>query len=162
MEEQIAASLCCSGATPLVGERPRSNGQTTAWPAAPSRACIGEFKVMRAPLASCCDRVVAKLTPYRRARRLERKITTTKSATAPPAPSPSCQQPLHRPGGPSRSSSIAPPKPINQKFAAPDSFGTHAPRDKENQPASPKCRRESTPEPPMLFWRDPSRWRATP
>jgi adenylate cyclase len=27
---------------------------------------------------------------------------------------------------------------------------------------SPKCRRESTPEPPMLFWRDPSRWRAAP
>jgi hypothetical protein len=24
--------------TPLVGELPRSNGQTTAWPAAPSRA----------------------------------------------------------------------------------------------------------------------------
>src|SRR6202163_3566544 len=41
-------------------------------------------------------------------------------------------------------------------------FGTHAPRDKENHPASPKCRRESTPEPPMLFWRDPSRCRATP
>jgi putative ABC transport system substrate-binding protein len=29
---------CCFGATPLVGERPRSNGQTTAWPSAPSRA----------------------------------------------------------------------------------------------------------------------------
>jgi NAD(P)-dependent dehydrogenase (short-subunit alcohol dehydrogenase family) len=29
---------CCFGATPLVGELPRSNGQTTAWPAAPSRA----------------------------------------------------------------------------------------------------------------------------
>src|ERR1019366_4827259 len=29
---------CCFGATPLVGELPRSNGQTTAWPSAPSRA----------------------------------------------------------------------------------------------------------------------------
>src|SRR5258708_22249246 len=28
---------CCFGATPLGGERPRSNGQTTAWPSAPSR-----------------------------------------------------------------------------------------------------------------------------
>jgi hypothetical protein len=27
----------CLGATPLVGELPRSNRQTTAWPAAPSR-----------------------------------------------------------------------------------------------------------------------------
>jgi Phage integrase family len=45
-----------------------------------------------------------------------------KSATAPPATAPSCgQQPLHRPGGPSRSSSIAPPKP---KFATPDSSAT--------------------------------------
>ena len=29
---------CCFGATHLVGELPRSNGQTTAWPSAPSRA----------------------------------------------------------------------------------------------------------------------------
>ena len=29
---------CCFGATPLVAELPRSNGQTTAWPSAPSRA----------------------------------------------------------------------------------------------------------------------------
>src|SRR5450631_1376348 len=28
----------CFGATPLVGELPRSYGQTTAWPSAPSRA----------------------------------------------------------------------------------------------------------------------------
>jgi hypothetical protein len=31
---------CCFGATPLVGELPRSNGQTTAWPSAPSRARV--------------------------------------------------------------------------------------------------------------------------
>src|ERR1019366_7857660 len=49
------------------------------------------------------------------------------------------------PGGPSRSSSIAPAETIlrHARFS-----GTHAPRDKENQPE--KCRRESTPEPPML------------
>ena len=29
---------CCFGATPLVGELPRSNGQTTAWPSALARA----------------------------------------------------------------------------------------------------------------------------
>jgi hypothetical protein len=39
-----AAPRCCFGATPLVGELPRSNGQTTAWPSAPSRACKGEAK----------------------------------------------------------------------------------------------------------------------
>jgi hypothetical protein len=33
-----AMPRCCFGATPLVGELPRSNGQTTAWPSAPSRA----------------------------------------------------------------------------------------------------------------------------
>ena len=32
---------CCFGATPLVGELPRSNGQTPAWPSAPSRAYMG-------------------------------------------------------------------------------------------------------------------------
>src|SRR5665647_1885568 len=56
------------------------------------------------------------------------------------------------PGDPSRSSSIAPAETILRRARY---FGTHAPRDKENQPE--KCRRESTPEPPMLFWRDPSR-----
>jgi hypothetical protein len=33
-----AGPRCCFGATHLVGELPRSNGQTTAWPSAPSRA----------------------------------------------------------------------------------------------------------------------------
>src|SRR6202166_2533470 len=47
------------------------------------------------------------------------------------------------PGGPSRSSSIAPAETILRRARF---FGTHAPRDKENQPE--KCRRESTPEPP--------------
>jgi hypothetical protein len=51
--------------------------------------------------------------------------------------------------------SVAAPKPINQNYAAPDSFGTHAPRDKENHPASPKCRRESTPEPRCCFGATP-------
>jgi hypothetical protein len=36
-----AAPRCCFGATPLVGELPRSNGQTTAWPSAPSRTREG-------------------------------------------------------------------------------------------------------------------------
>src|SRR5258706_2155302 len=71
------------------------------------------------------------------------EINKTKPATAPPATSPSCgQQPLHRPGGPSRSSSIAPPKP---SFAAPDSS---APTRQGIKRTSPKCRRESTPETP--------------
>src|ERR1700684_3100863 len=37
-----AAPRCCFGAPPLVGELPRSNGQTTAWPAAPSRPRKGD------------------------------------------------------------------------------------------------------------------------
>ena len=54
-----------------------------------------------------------------------------KSATAPPATSPSCsQQPLHRPGGPSRHRA-AEAKIRRAKF-----FGTHPPRDKEHHPAS--------------------------
>src|SRR5664280_1867230 len=61
------------------------------------------------------------------------------------------------PGGPSRSSSIAPAETILRRARF---FGTHAPRDKENQPE--KCRRESTPESPDAVWRDPSRCRATP
>ena len=35
---ELCSARCCFGATPLVGELPRSNGQTTAWPATPSRA----------------------------------------------------------------------------------------------------------------------------
>jgi hypothetical protein len=62
-------SRCCFGATHLVGELPRSNGQTTAWPSAPSRALRARKRVNAAPSASCCDRVVAKLTPYLRASR---------------------------------------------------------------------------------------------
>jgi hypothetical protein len=44
------------------------------------------------------------------------------------------------------------PEPVEQQRAAEAKlrrarfFGTHAPRDKENHPASPKCRRESTPK----------------
>src|ERR1035437_1345492 len=64
------------------------------------------------------------------------EIIKSKSATAPPATSPSCGlQPLHRPGGPSRSSSIAPAETILRRARF---FGTHAPRDKENHPTSPK------------------------
>src|SRR6202051_4529548 len=37
-EGRNVRARCCFGATHLVGERPRSNGQTTAWPSAPSRA----------------------------------------------------------------------------------------------------------------------------
>src|ERR1700693_2929429 len=37
-EKARRSPLSCLGATPLVGELPRSNGQTTAWPSAPSRA----------------------------------------------------------------------------------------------------------------------------
>src|SRR5260370_41380842 len=37
-EKARRSPSCCFGATPLGGERPRSNRQTTAWPAAPSRS----------------------------------------------------------------------------------------------------------------------------
>src|SRR6267154_392195 len=39
--ESTPEPSCCFGATPRGGERPRSNRQTTAWPAAPSRARNG-------------------------------------------------------------------------------------------------------------------------
>ena len=80
--------------------------------------------------ASCCDRVVAKLTPYLRA------------ARPPPATSPSCgQQPLRRPGGPSRSSRQRAAEGFLRRARF---FGTHAPRDKERERTSRKIGREST------------------
>src|SRR5674476_1683699 len=54
------------------------------------------------------------------------------------------------PGGPSRSSSIAPAETILRRARF---FGTHAPRDQENQPE--KCRRESTPESRCCFGATP-------
>ena len=85
-------------------------------------------------------------------KRLTRGPEINKSKSA-PATSPSCgQQPLHRPGGPSRSSSIAPAETIfhNPNFAAPDSS---APTRQGIKRTSPKCRRESTPEPPAVLAR---------
>ncbi len=48
---------------------------------------------------------------------------------------------------------IAAPKPINQNYAAPDSSAP------TREPEMPE---RSTPETPVLFGRDRSRWRATP
>src|ERR1700676_5128422 len=98
---------CRFGATHLVGELPRSNGQTPAWPSAPSRV-----------------RVIDKVNAG------ARKSINLNSVNL-------------NPGGPSRSSSIAPAETMLRRASI---FGTHAPRDKENQPE--KCRRESTPETP--------------
>src|SRR5207248_2110748 len=71
------------------------------------------------------------------------------------------EPPLHRPGGPIRSSSVAPPKPINQN--SPRQILRHPRATRQGiKRTSPKWRRESTPETPAAFWRDPSRWRATP
>ena len=92
----------CFGATPLVGELPRSNRQTTAWPSAPSRAV----------------RVTDKVNAGRKSVNLN-------------------------PGGPSRSSRIAPAETILRRASL---FGTHAAQGIKR--TSPKCRRESTPEPP--------------
>src|ERR1019366_7211820 len=65
----------------------------------------------------------------RRGHRPEPEITKVESATAPPATSPSCgQQPLRRPGGPSRSSRQRAAEAILRRARF---FGTHAPRDKE-------------------------------
>src|ERR1700735_1053640 len=48
-EKARPSPRCCFGATPLVGELPRSNGQTTAWPAAPSRVREAGVKGKRGP-----------------------------------------------------------------------------------------------------------------
>src|ERR1700691_5876366 len=47
--KNAGAPRCCFAATPLVGELPRSNGQTTAWPSAPSRALWVRKRVNAAP-----------------------------------------------------------------------------------------------------------------
>src|SRR6202021_2105616 len=162
-----AGARCCFGATPLVGELPRSNGQTTAWPEAPPGAQGGTGKVNAG--ARCCFGATPLVGELPR--------SNGQTTAWPSAPSRALRV--------IKEVNAGPPKPINHNYAAaapprrPDPveqhraaktnkpklrrarfFGTHAPRDKENQPE--KCRRENTPEPPMLFWRDPSRWRATP
>src|SRR6202521_3935512 len=81
--KHAGAPRCCFGATPLVGELPRSNRQTTAWPAAPSRPRKVDGRGKRGARKSI------NLNPD-----------------------------LDLLSSPSRSSSIAPPKPY---FAAPDS-----------------------------------------
>ena|SRR5665811_432547 len=74
--------------------------------------------------------------------RPEPEITKVESATAPPATSPSCgQQPLRRPGGPSRSSRQRAAEGFLRRARF---FGTHAPRDKERERTSRKIGREST------------------
>src|SRR6202035_696447 len=62
------------------------------------------------------------------------------------------------PGGPSRSSSIAPAETI---LAAADSSAPTRQGIKDKEPAR-NAGVKARPRPPMLFWRDPSRWRATP
>src|ERR1700692_2551685 len=109
----------CFGATPLVGELPRSNGQTTAWPSAPSRVEAGG-----------------------RGKRGARKSINLNSD----------------PGGPSRSSSIAPAETI---LAAADSSAPTRQGLRDKEPAR-NAGVKARPRPPMLFWRAPSRWRATP
>src|SRR5229473_8445346 len=75
------------------------------------------------------------------------EINKPKSATAPPATSASCGlQPRPRPGGPSRSSSIDPPKPINQNYAAPDSSAPTLPRDKGIPPEMPERQHAGAPD----------------
>ena len=77
----------------------------------------------------------ASVAPIARAPSSAPNRTIAKTKSPPAATSPSCgHQPLHQPGGPSRS-----------RCAAPESRPP-PPRDKERQLASRKCRRESTPQ----------------
>ena len=127
------APPCCFGATPLVAKLPRRSAPTDAH--STPRARIGDSGVNAGAAAE------------RRGRRLEPEINKTKSATAPPATSPSCGlQPRPRPGGPSRSSSIDPPKPINQNYAAPDSSAPTSPRDKGIPPEMPERQHAGAPD----------------
>src|SRR6202521_2885882 len=111
--KHAGAPRCCFGATPLVGELPRSNGQTTAWPAAPSRTREADG----------------------RANRGGRKSINLNSD----------------PGGPSRSSSIAPAETI---LAAADSSAPTRQGLRDKEPArnagvkarpSPRCCFGATP-----------------
>src|ERR1700692_2465419 len=114
------ATLCCFGATPLVGELPRSNGQTTAWPAAPSRALRVIDKVNAGatlcsfgatPLVGELPRSNGQTTAWPAAPSRALRVIDKVNAGA--------RKSINlNPGGPSRSSSIAPPKPY---FAAPAS-----------------------------------------
>src|SRR6202030_4251800 len=119
---------CCFGATPLVGELPRSNGQTTAWPAAPSRVREAGVKGKRGARKS----INLNLNP----------------------------------GGPSRSSSIAPAETINLNPGGPSRLRrarfSSAPTRQGIKRTSPKCRSESTPEPPEAVLARPLSWASYP
>src|SRR6202030_202334 len=119
---------CCFGATPLVGELPRSNGQTTAWPAAPSRVREAGVNGKRGARKS----INLNLNP----------------------------------GGPSRSSSIAPAETINLNPGGPSRLRrarfSSAPTRQGIKRTSPKCRSESTPEPPDAVLARPLSWASYP
>jgi hypothetical protein len=118
---------------------------------------VGERARRRAPLNAAFDpggrrrrprtstAAAASVAPIARAPSSAPNRNIAKTKSPPAATSPSCgHQPLHQPGGPSRS-----------RCAAPESRPP-PPRDKERQLASRKCRRESTPQPqsgydPMLL-----------
>src|SRR5579864_1819651 len=90
------------------------------------RARVRVRKENNAPSASCCDRVVAKLTPYLRASR------------PPPRTGNHCNE-----IGDGAAEAILP------YFAAPDSSAPTrqgAPRDKENQPEMPERKHAGAPD----------------
>src|SRR5664280_2089449 len=147
--ESTPETRCCFGATHLVGELPRSNGQTTARPSAPSRAKgdkIGERGGTR-----CCFGATHLVGELPR--------SNGQTTAWPSAPSRAKGEKIGERGGPDIiKSKSRRPDPVEQHRAGETNkpklrrarfFGTHAPRDKENQPE--KCRRESTPETRCCF-----------
>src|SRR6202040_2898426 len=139
-----AGTRCRFGATQLVGELPRSNGQTTAWPAAPSRV-----------------RVIDKVNAGTRCR-----FGATQLVGELPR---SNGQTTAWPAAPSRV------RGIDKENAGPDAVlarpsslasypvATGRPRPGQQRPrARVRLIEEQIAGPPRLFWRDPSRWRATP
>src|SRR6202011_2324063 len=111
---------CCLGATPLVGERPRSNGQTTAWPSAPSRAWRVRKRVSR-PLSQLVRSGRGEADP----------VPESVAAAA------SNRKNLKRNRRRRRRS--------HTSILRRASFGTHAPRDKENQPEMPERKHAGDP-----------------
>ena len=110
---------------------------------------MSEQRARRSPLNAAFDpggrrrrprtstAAAASVAPIARAPASAPNRNIAKTKSPPAATSPSCgHQPLHQPGGPSRS-----------RCAAPE-LRPPPPRDKERQLASRKCRRESTPQPP--------------
>src|ERR1700692_3543766 len=161
--KHAGAPRCCFGATPLVGELPRSNGQTTAWPAAPSRPRKVDGRGKRGARKSINLNPDLDLlsSPSRSS-----SIAPPKPYFAAPDSSAPTRQGIKR-TSPQNAGEKARRRHPDAVLARPLSLASYPvatgrPRPGQQRPRARVRLIEEQIAVPMLFWRDPSRWRATP